>query len=66
MTTSFNNTLEYILIDRENVEIKLSKASVKLNEAQPVSKRTNFRTVADMQSGKFRRMFDRHKVAYRH
>lgn len=66
MTTSFNNTLEYILIDRENAEIKLSKASVKLNEALPVIKRSSFRTIADMGEGKFRRMFDRHKAAYRY
>ena len=65
MTPSFNNTLEYILIDQENAEIKLSKASVKLNEAQPL-KRSTFRTIADMGEGKFRRMFDRHRVVYRY
>jgi hypothetical protein len=66
MTTTFNNTLEYILIDRENAHITLSKASVKLNETQPVFKKANFRTIADMGEGKFRRMFDRHKAAYRY
>jgi len=65
MIPTFNNTLQYLLIDKENAHIALSKASKKLNE-EPVYKSSTFRTVGDMERGKFRRLFNRHKVAYRY
>ena len=66
MTTTINNTLKQILIDTENAQIILSKASLELNEAHNVSHtRRSMRTVAEMEGGKFRRMFNRHRTAFR-
>lgn len=65
MIPTLNNTLQYLLIDTENAQIILSEASKKINE-QPAYKSSSFRTVGDMKEGKFRRLFDRHKVAYRY
>jgi hypothetical protein len=66
MITILNNIPEYKLIDVENTQITLSAASLKLNEAQPVSNpRRSLHTVAEMESGKFRRRFDRHRTAFR-
>ena len=54
-----------IFVDVEGANIPMSKASQKLNQAIPKPKIIrSLRTVADMERGKFRRMFDRHKVAY--
>ena len=55
-----------ILADNEDAHITLSKASIALNEAPPVYKSSTYRTVADMEGGKFRKLFDRHKTAYRY
>ncbi len=66
MTTTINNTLEYILVDAENVQITLSDASLKLNETQAVpDRRKSQYTVAEMAGGRFRRLFNRHHTAYR-
>ncbi len=66
MITILNNIPEYKLIDVENAQITLSPASVKLNETKALSNtRRSLRTVADMESGKFGRRFDRHRTAFR-
>ena len=66
MTPTINNTLEYILVDTANTQITLSPASLQLNEAQPVSNVSrSLRTVGEMERGKFRRMFNRHRTAFR-
>ena len=66
MIPTINHTLEYILVDTANAQITLSEASWKLNEAQPVSHvRRSQHTVAEMESGKFRRLFNRHRTAFR-
>lgn len=64
MLPNFNNTLQYLLIDRENAQIILSEASRKLNE-EPVHKSSHIRTVSEMKEGKFGRVFNRHRTAYR-
>lgn len=64
MLPIINNTLQYILIDTENAQLILSEASKKMNE-QPAYKSSSFRTVGDMEHGKFRRLFNRHRTAYR-
>ena len=64
MIPTLNNTLQYILIDTENAQIILSEASKKMNE-QPAYKSSSFRTVGDMKEGKFGRLFNRHRAAYR-
>ena len=54
-----------IFVDVEGAHIPVSETSQKLNQTQPKSKIIrSLRTVADMERGKFRRMFDRHKIAY--
>lgn len=65
MIPTIHTTLQYLLIDTENAQLILSEASKKMNEEQPAYKSPGFRTVGDMEHGKFRRLFDRHKAAYR-
>ena len=55
--------LKNIFVDVEGATIPVSETSQKLNQAKPKIVRS-LRTVADMERGKFRRMFDRHKIAY--
>ena len=64
MIPTIDNTLEYILVDTENAQILLSEASKKMNEAQPASTRRSQHTVGEMENRKFRRLFDRHHIAY--
>ena len=65
MTTTFKNFLKNIFVDVEGTQIPVSQPSQKLNSIVPEGNiARSFRTVADMESGKFRRMFDRHKVAF--
>lgn len=65
MIPTIDITLEYILADTAHAQLTLSEASKKLNEAQSVYKSNIFRTVGDMEDGKFRRMFNRHRTAYK-
>jgi hypothetical protein len=65
MIPTIHTTLQYLLIDTENAQLILSEASKKINR-EPVYKSSTFRTVGDMEHGKFRRLFDRHKAAYRY
>jgi hypothetical protein len=66
MITILNNIPEYKLIDVENTQISLSEASLKLNETKvEFNTKRSMRTVADMESGKFGRRFDRHRTAFR-
>ena len=66
MITTINNTLQNLLIDTENTQIKLSEASKKMNEVTPASGcGRSFHTVGEMERGKFRKMFDRHHAAFR-
>lgn len=65
MIPTIHNTLQYLLIDTENARLILSEVSKKINE-QPVYKSSSMRTVGEMKEGKFRRLFNRHKAAYRY
>jgi hypothetical protein len=70
MIQTLDNTLEYKLIDTENTQIKLSSPSDPglvpgLNENQFASIKRSMHTVSEIESGKFRRRFDRHRTAYR-
>ena len=57
--------LKNIFVDVEGANIPVSETSQKLNQAIPKPKIVrSLRTVADMERGRFRRMFDRHKIAY--
>lgn len=54
-----------IFVDVEGANIPVSEPSQKLNQTHPKPKIIrSLRTVADMERGKFRRIFDRHKIAY--
>ena len=53
------------LIDVENTQIILSEASLKLNEEHLISIKRSLHTVSEIESGKFRRRFDRHRIAFR-
>ena len=64
MIPTIDNTLEYALVDTENAHITLSEASEKMNKMQPVSAGRSLHTVGEMEFGKFRRLFDRHRIAY--
>ena len=51
---------------KENIFVDVEGAEIPVNERVSVKKVVrSFRTVADMESRKFRRLFDRHKIAYR-
>ena len=65
MIPTLNISLEYILADTANAQLTLSETSKQLNEAQSIYTSKVFRTVGDMEHGKFRRMFDRHRTAYK-
>jgi hypothetical protein len=65
MIQTLDNTLEYKLIDIENTQITLSAASLKLNEAQFASIKRSMHTVSEIEGGKFRKRFDRHRTAYK-
>jgi hypothetical protein len=65
MINKIKNNLKNIFVDVEGTTIAVSETSHKLNHAVPKPKIIrSLRTVADMERGKFRRMFDRHRVAY--
>ena len=65
MIHTIDNTLENNLIDIENAQIILSEASLKLNQTQFASIKRSLHTVKEIESGKFRRRFDRHRTACR-
>lgn len=57
--------IKNIFVDVEGATIPVSETSQTLNHVNPKPKIVrNLRTVADMERGKFRRMFNRHKFAY--
>ena len=62
MTPTIKN-LKNIFVDVEGATIPVRETSQNLNQEKPKITRS-FRTIADMERGKFRRMFDRHKIAY--
>lgn len=55
--------LKNIFVDVEGATIPVSETSHKLNQPAPKIVRSS-RSIADIGRGKFRRMFDRHKLAY--
>jgi hypothetical protein len=59
MIQTLDNTLGYKLINVENTQITLSAAS------GFASIKRSLHTVSEIESGKFRRRFDRHRTAYR-
>lgn len=67
MITVKNIAKENFLVDKENTFITLSDDSWALNLADqsttPAKRSTQ--NVMDMQSGKFRKLFNRHRSAYR-
>jgi hypothetical protein len=66
MIPVINPQIEKLLVDAENTHITLSEDSWALNFSGPVTPiKRNTQTVAEMKSGKFRRLFNRHSVAYR-
>ncbi len=56
------------LIDVEGAQIPLSEETMKLNissENTPLAtQKKNYRSFAEMEHGKFRRLFNRHRIAY--
>jgi len=61
MLTEIKNTR------KENMFVDVEGAHIPVSETVSATKVIrSFRTVADMESRKFRRLFDRHKVAYRY
>ncbi len=65
MINFIKNNLKNIFVDVEGASIPISRTFQKLNQPAPKIARS-LRTVADMERGKFRRLFNRHRVAYRY
>ncbi len=65
MIQTIENIQEYKLIDVENTQIIVSDASLKLNEEHLISIKRSLHTVGEIESGKFRRRFNRHRIAFR-
>lgn len=67
MIPVINHKIEKLLVDVENTYISLSEDSWAMNlsshKVTPIKRSTQ--TIADMASGKFRRLFNRHRTAYR-
>jgi len=63
MINNIKNNLKSIFVDVEGATIPVSKTSQKIKQSTPKIVR-NLRTVADMERGKFRRLFNRHSAAY--
>jgi hypothetical protein len=59
--------IEKLLVDVENTYLPLSEEAWAMN--QPLQRvfprKRNTQTVANMEAGKFRRLFNRHRTAYR-
>lgn len=61
MFTAIKNiTKKNIFVDVEGAEIPVKETHVTTKVAR------SFQTIADMETRKFRRLFDRHKVAFRY
>lgn len=62
-----NPKIEKILVEAEHAHISISEESWALNlSSQPVfPRKRNTQTIREMESGKFRRLFNRHRTAYR-
>jgi hypothetical protein len=67
MIPVLNSKIEKLLVDVENAFLPLSQESWAMNQSsQGVFPRSrNTQTVANMEAGKFRRLFNRHRTAYR-
>ena len=59
MIQTLDNTLEYKLMDTENTQITLNTAP------GFASIKRSMHTVSEIEGGKFRRRFDRHRTAYK-
>ena len=64
MINKIKNNLKNIFVDVEGATLAVSETSKKVNKTPKPKIVRNLRTVADMERGKFRRMFDRHRIAY--
>ena len=62
MITINNINSASLLVDQENAEIPYSAATLHLNKVVMQRDTTPFSSIS---SGKFRRMFDRHVIAFR-
>ena len=62
MTTLFN-TPASLLIDNEFASIPFSEATLDLNKKLGI--RRNTTPFSGMETGKFRKLFDRHRTAFR-
>lgn len=61
MITEIKNTR------KENMFVDVEGTHIPVNATVPATKVIrSFRTVADMENRKFRRLFNRHKIAYRY
>lgn len=59
---TFAQTIEHLLIDRENTTLSLSIESLLIN--QPDLKRSNL-PFSELKNPKFRRLFNRHSITRR-
>jgi hypothetical protein len=57
--TTFFQTIEHLLIDRENTNLSLCLESLRIN--QPEIQRS-VQPFSELKNGKFRRLFNRHSI----
>ncbi|MEM6842675.1 MAG: hypothetical protein AAF632_10655 [Bacteroidota bacterium] len=61
--TTLVNTPSTLFIDSESAAIPYSEATLRLNEK--LGMRRNTTPFSGMETGKFRKLFDRHRTAFR-
>ncbi|MEK6478755.1 hypothetical protein WJR50_14510 [Catalinimonas sp. 4WD22] len=60
--TTLSQTIDHLLIDVENIRIKLSDESLQINQ---MNIQRSTQPFSDLKNGKFRRLFNRHSIIER-